>query len=298
MSIPLVSVGIPFLNCENCLLNSVRSIFAQAYTNWELILVDDGSTDGSIDIARSMDDPRVRLLPPDGENHRLPARLNQITLAAKGDYIARMDADDLCHPSRLAKQVEFLQAHPDVDVVGTSSCILDHNRQPAATLIVAQTHEGIFKDKFKSGISIVHPSIMGKAEWFRKWPYDESNIRCEDYELWMRSCKKSVFANIPDILYFTNEFLSFALEKYAKSKRSAAKVIWRYAHREIGRLRTTYYSYKRYLDIGVYTGAKLLGMHNLLVNRRYRPPTLKERAEVIAALDIIRETEVPIQSTK
>ncbi len=295
MSIPLVSVGIPFLNCEECLLNSVRSIFAQTYTNWELILVDDGSTDRSLDIARSIDDPRVRVLPPDGKNRRLPARLNQITGAAKGDYIARMDADDMCHPERLARQVEFLQAHPDVDVVGTSSCILGHNQQPAATLIVAQTHEEIFKDKFKSGISIVHPSIMGKAEWFCKWSYDENNIRCEDYELWMRSCKNSVFANIPDILYFTNEFCSYALSKYAKSKHTGAKVIWRHAPAEIGRFAAAYYAGRRYLQIGLYVGAKILGLHDKLISRRYSPITTKEKSQISAVLGSIRKTEVPIR---
>ena len=73
MSQPLVTVGIPFYNNQDTLLNAIRSVFAQTFEDWELLLVDDGSVDSSLDIARSIDDPRVRVLPPDGYNRRLPA---------------------------------------------------------------------------------------------------------------------------------------------------------------------------------------------------------------------------------
>lgn len=296
MSNPLVSVGISFFNGEDCLLNAIRSIFAQTLQNWELLLVDDGSTDKSLDIARSIDDPRVRVLPPDGQNRRLAARLNQIAQAARGDYIARMDADDLCHPERFAKQLEFFKTHPDVDIVGTSSCILDKHGQPARKLVVGRTHEEIFKNKYK-GISVVHPSVMSKADWFRRWPYDENRLRAQDLELWLRSCRDSVFANIPDILYFTNEFLSFRLSKYISSTRTAIRVRWRYSRPEIGWFKAAYKSFKLYLHVGVHAGTELLGLHDKLINRRrpYSSLNLQEYAEVEAALDIIRKTEVPIR---
>jgi len=298
MTTALVTVGIPFYNCENCLLDSIRSVFAQTYTNWELILVDDGSTDGSLDIARSIDDRRVRVLPADGKNRHLPARLNQITQAAKGDYIARMDADDLSHPERFARQLDFLQTHPDVDVVGTYTCILDKEDQPTQKSGSRRTNEEIFKNKFKNGVSIGHPTIMGKTEWFRQWPYDENKIRCQDYELWVRSCKNSFFCNIPELLYFKNEIFSFEITKYTKSKHSLAQVIWRYAPPEIGTLATVYYASRCYLQISVYAGAKLVGLHRKLINRRYRPLTVQERAELCTALDVIRKTEVPTRNMK
>jgi len=103
---PLVSVGIPFLNPGPYLDLAVRSVFAQTYPNWELILVDDGSTDGSYERATAIQDPRVRVL-RDGQNKGLPARLNEIVRLAKGELVARMDADDAMHPLRLAKQVGF-----------------------------------------------------------------------------------------------------------------------------------------------------------------------------------------------
>jgi glycosyltransferase involved in cell wall biosynthesis len=296
VSCPLVSVGISFFNSGDSLLDSVRSIFAQTYSNWELILVDDGSTDNSIEVAASIDDPRVRFLPPDGKNRRLPARLNQITRAAKGDYIARMDADDKCHPERFARQLEFLRTHPEVDVVGSSSCILDKQGRPAKKLVTSETHEEIFKGLFKGGgVSIVHPSIMGKAKWFRRWPYDENNIRCEDYELWVRSRRDSIFANLPDLLCFKDEFLSFSLSKYAKSKHSGALLLWEYAPSEFSRFKAAYKVCKQYLQLGVYAGAKLLGMHGKLISRRYCPLSPQERAEVNVAIDVIRKTKVPVR---
>src|SRR5438309_10301144 len=89
-----VSIGIPFLNARRFLADAVRSVFAQTCDDWELLLVDDGSTDGSLDVVRSIDDPRVRVI-SDGTNRGLCARLNQIASLARGKYLARMDADDL-----------------------------------------------------------------------------------------------------------------------------------------------------------------------------------------------------------
>lgn len=292
MNAPLISVGIPFFNCEKCLLNAIRSIFAQTFQDWELILVDDGSTDKSLDIAKSIDDPRVKVLPSDGKNRRLAARLNQIAQAARGAYLARMDADDLCHPERFAKQLEFFKVHPKVDVVGSSSCILDAQGQPSKKLIVAGAHEEIFKNKFKKGISVVHPSLIAKKQWWLRWPYDDSKLRTQDYELWLRSCRDSVFANLPDILYFTNEFLSFSIKKYAKSKHIGVKVLLKYGVNEIGWL-AYYYALLRYVKTALFVMAQLVGLHKNLIKKRYEPLTWQEKEDVAKALNIIRSTEVP-----
>src|SRR5690554_4188978 len=92
--LPSVSIGIPFFNAEAYLLDAIKSVFAQTHQNWELILLDDGSTDRSLEIARSIDDPRVRVY-SDGQNKHLAARLNEIARLARYEYLARMDADDL-----------------------------------------------------------------------------------------------------------------------------------------------------------------------------------------------------------
>ena len=103
----LVTIGLPFYNDRLTLELAIKSIFAQTYKNWELILVDDGSTDGSLNIAKKITDKRVRII-SDEKNKGLIFRLNQIASLAKGKYLARMDADDLMQPTRIEKQVEFL----------------------------------------------------------------------------------------------------------------------------------------------------------------------------------------------
>jgi len=296
MNNPLVSVGIPFFNCKDFLLDAIRSIFAQTYTNWELILVDDGSTDGSLEIALSIDDPRTRVLPPDGKNKQLPTRLNQIIQAARGEFLVRMDADDLSHPERLAKQLEFLNNHKEVDVVGANMCILDEQNNPACKSDTQGKHDKIV-NKYR-GFSFAHATVMTRTEWSRKWQYDEKAIRAEDVELWSRSYKDSVFANIQDILYFYRGVFSISLSNYARANRTVARYNWRYLAPEIGRLKAAYYVYRCYLKTGIFASAKLLNLHQILIRRRYSRLTPQECAELIAVLDVIRKTEVPIRDIK
>jgi len=292
---PLVTVGIPVYNNETALPNAIKSVFAQSLQDWELVLVDDGSTDQSLQFARRIDDPRVRLLPPDGKNLQLGARLNQIARAARGEYLARMDADDLCHPKRLELQLEFLQNHPDVQIVGASSCILDSQGNPAQICPVPASHDDIFRHKFKSGIAVVHPSLCAPTEWWRRWPYTEHNIRCEDYELWLRASRHCVFANLPDVLYYTNEFLSYSLRKYARSKHTGAKIVWQYASKECGSLPAALYVIQRYGHIGIWALAKLLRLQKLLIARRYTSLSEREKFEIDKILELIRNTGLPLR---
>ena len=100
----LVTIGIPFYNASQFLEYAIKSVINQTYTNWELILVDDGSTDDSLSIARSFNDQRIKIL-SDGVNKGLVSRLNEIILNSRGSYIARMDADDIMHFERIEKQI-------------------------------------------------------------------------------------------------------------------------------------------------------------------------------------------------
>jgi glycosyltransferase involved in cell wall biosynthesis len=297
MHTPLVSVGIPFFNREKCLIDSIRSIFAQTFQDWELILVDDGSTDKSLELAQSIDDPKVRVLPPDGINKRLPARLNQIVQVARGQFIAHMHSDDLCHPERFATQLEFFNSHPDVDVVGTSSYILDQHRQPMQKLIVPETHQDIFKDKVRF-VSVCHPTVMARSQWFRRFHYMETLFATEDYELWLRSCNSSVFANVLKPLYFKDDLLFFSFTKYARSKLTGAKVIKAYHAPELSKSKFISYTARRYWQIARYAVYTMLGLSHLLVQRRYQPLALQESLEANRALDAIKQTDIPIRNKK
>ena len=104
----IVSIGLPVYNAEKFLRDAIVSILNQSYVHFELIIMDDGSTDKSIDIVNSFNDKRI-VVYRDGVNKGLPARLNEISTLAKGRYLARMDADDIMHPERIEKQLKILE---------------------------------------------------------------------------------------------------------------------------------------------------------------------------------------------
>ena len=117
-----LTVGIPFRNAESTLGVAVRAVFAQTYEEWELILVDDGSADRSLEIARAVRDPRVRVI-ADGVNRGLAARLNQIVAEARFEKVARMDADDLMSPRRFEQQLDVLH-NARVEIVTSAMAML------------------------------------------------------------------------------------------------------------------------------------------------------------------------------
>src|SRR6266851_3481475 len=112
---PKISVALAALNSERTLAAAIASLQAQSYGDWELLLMDDGSSDSTLKIAQSFQDLRIRIV-ADGVHRGLPAQLNRAVQIARGKYLARMDADDIAYPARLQKQVEFLERNPDVDL--------------------------------------------------------------------------------------------------------------------------------------------------------------------------------------
>ena len=201
-----ISIGIPFYNAESTLLDAVRSVFAQTHTNWELILIDDGSTDRSLELAKSIKDPRVRVY-YDGKNRRLAARLNQLTGLAKYDFIARMDADDLMSPVRLEKQIELLNADSDIDLISTGLCSLNNDNEALGIRCATSKHTITNKGLLSGNSGIVHASLLGRRAWFERNPYKESMIKSQDTNLWVRSYSKNDLnvAFIPEPLYYYRE---------------------------------------------------------------------------------------------
>ncbi len=195
---PLVSVLMSFHNARDTLLRSIRSLLWQTYPHWELILLDDGSTDGSAEILKSIDDPRIRLY-GDSLCRGLPARLNQGVSLARGQYIARMDADDVAFPARFEKQITYLQNHPEVDLLATSTLLVNEHDQAIGVLTAAQSHEEISRRPWH-GFPMPHPTWMGRAEWFRQNPYDELARKAQDQSLLYRTYRTSHFAGLAEVL--------------------------------------------------------------------------------------------------
>jgi glycosyltransferase involved in cell wall biosynthesis len=285
-----VTIGIPFLNARPYLADAVRSVFAQTREDWELLLIDDGSSDGSADIVRGLDDPRVRLL-SDGRNRGLCARLNQIAALARGTYLARMDADDLMHPERIERQVRFLRENPDVDLVDTATFTVDDD----LTLL------GIRGDRpldarpeavLRNGL-LVHPTVMGRTEWFRRNPYDPVYVRAEDRELWSRICATTRFGRLCEPLFFYREGLAGNARNYLRTERTVRDVLQRYGPPLVGVRQTRLLVIRSRLKAMAYRIATKLGLQGRLISNRNRPLEAAEIREGQRILSTIRDTPVP-----
>jgi glycosyltransferase involved in cell wall biosynthesis len=224
-----ISIGIPFFNAEEYLADAIRSVFAQTYQEWELILVDDGSTDRSLEIACSVKDPRVRVI-SDGKNRKLPYRLNQITAEAKYDFIGRMDADDLISPTRFERQLAILDGTPDIDLVTTGVCSLANDDNPTGIRCGSPDAQITGPKLLLGQCAVVHAAILGRKSWFLRNPYDTEATLSQDYELWLRTFANNDFRIhvMPEPLYYYREENNATGAKLLKAYRNQVTFIRKY----------------------------------------------------------------------
>ncbi|RYY67587.1 MAG: glycosyltransferase [Chitinophagaceae bacterium] len=187
MNPPKISVLLPVYNAGPFLAEALESVLQQSFGDFELLVLDDGSTDASAEIIASFTDPRIRYLPND-RNRGLVYTLNRGLELAQGTYIARMDADDVCHPERFAAQASFLDQHPEVAVVATFLDMMDEAGAPLppwnddrANSTPAEIRECLLRTN-----CLAHPSVMGRAELLRTYRYRPEQKEAEDYDLWLR----------------------------------------------------------------------------------------------------------------
>lgn len=224
MNPPLVSIIMPMRNSAATVEATIRSIQRQTLEAWELIVIDDGSTDRSADIVAGIGDPRIRLVrEPVGRG--LAARLNQAIALCTGAYIARMDSDDLCFPERLARQVERLRSEPSIDVLGCGAVVFDTEGAPVGLLPCAAEHADIVRRPYV-GFPLPHPSWCGQASWFRKHLYNPLLTKAEDHDLMLRSYRNSRFAALDDVLLGYRQ-PQLDLGKILPGRRASMGAIWR-----------------------------------------------------------------------
>ena len=200
--IPKVSVIMGIFNCKTTLPAAIESILEQTYDNWELILYDDGSKDGTYAVAKAYSEkhPNIFLM-HDDVNRKQSHALNQCLGAARGEYIARMDGDDISHPDRLQKQVDFLDSHPEIHLVGAQMRKFDETGYlgilRAPTVPTAMM--------LRSGVPIFHATIMARRTVFDTLGgYTESKTveGVEDLDLWFRFFEYGFRAEtLDDVLY-------------------------------------------------------------------------------------------------
>lgn len=221
----MISIGIPFYNAQEYLEDAICSVLAQTYKDWELILVDDGSSDDSLSIANmyATKDPRIRVI-SDGRNKKLPYRLNQLIEESTGDLIARMDADDIMHPERLEKQLSFLETNKRYELVSTGLVSIDNDNIVKGYRRVESLHDNF--SNIKTSYPIVHPTVMARRSWFDRNKYSEKYPRAEDFELWTRAISNSDFkmAVLPDLLLYYREEGNLSIDKILNTYSDVFKI--------------------------------------------------------------------------
>jgi len=196
---PKISVILPVYNVkEEYLRESIESVLNQTFSDFEFIIIDDNSTNNAEEVILSYKDSRI-IYVKNETNIGLTATLNNGFKLAKGDYIARMDSDDISLPQRFEKQLLFMDAHLDIGVLGTFVEMI-----PQRKIVIRPTeHDEIVKCLLFMYCALFHPTIFIRASEIEKFNivYNSKNDKCaEDYELWLSLINKVKFANLPEIL--------------------------------------------------------------------------------------------------
>lgn len=196
--LPKISIILPTYNAELTLKDTLDSILRQTFKDFEIIIVNDGSKDRTHSIIASYHDPRIRLI-NNNVNKGLIYSLNIGIENASGEYIARMDADDIMSDNRLERQYEYMQQHPEIDICGCCIEIFD------ATHILGHQLYGVTSDEIKAELlfnsPIAHPTYFIRSKAFRGYTYNSHFKYCEDYELLSRFLMNNHRAgNLPEIL--------------------------------------------------------------------------------------------------
>ncbi|MEW6320990.1 MAG: glycosyltransferase [Acidobacteriota bacterium] len=239
---PRVSVLLPVRNGLPFLRASLQSVLAQSFADFELLVLNDRSTDGSEAAARMVNDPRVRVIGTEGRG--LAHALNVGLAEAAGAYIARHDADDLSHPERLARQIAFLDTYTRVDVLATRVHFIDADGAPIVTpwtaAVAAQWDAALAPDAIANLLPLtcclVHGTVMARRDVLvEAGGYREDLPVAQDYDLWLRLLPRQRFARLPERLYSFRLHPGQASRAEAdRQRREAVRAKLRYVARRYG----------------------------------------------------------------
>lgn len=197
---PKVTVLMPVYNGAPYLAEAIQSVLQQTFTDFEFLIIDDGSTDNSAAVIQKFHDTRIRLF-QNSTNLGLVASLNMGIKLAHGEFIARMDADDVCLPERLALQVAFMKAHREIGICGTWVEVIG---EQSGQILRYPTDPDAIKCAHLFGPALAHPTVMLRSKLLNetKLLYDPSYKHAEDFELWVRAAECTSLANIGKVLLY------------------------------------------------------------------------------------------------
>ena len=197
---PKISVIMSIFDQDVFLEDAIKSILNQTYNNFELLIIDDCSTDNSLKIINSFNDTRIKIY-QNKKRIGLSKNLNFLINKSRGDYIARMDGDDISLASRLEKQIAFLNKNPQVVLVGCWATIINQHGKEVGKLQYLINYQDI-KRTILSYNPFIHPSICFRKEIIQEiGGYDEQLFYCQDYDLFLRLAARYSCMNIPEFLF-------------------------------------------------------------------------------------------------
>ena len=266
---PLLTIGLPFFNNQHTLADAVKSVLIQTYKNWELILTDDGSTDESLKIANEFakEYKRIKVI-SDGINKGLSYRLNQISELATGDYLARMDADDMMMPEKIEKQMKALLKDCTIDVIDTVAYIINEKEEPVGMRGAWDISKWDKKKVLTKGL-LFHPTVIAKTNWFKKNKYNINDdfYRAEDLELWCRTFETTLFSRVYEPLFIYREG-KVNVKNYTASARSTRNILRLYKHSVITGKGFYCEIIKSYVKSSLYRIFAFFDIHNILSSTR------------------------------
>jgi glycosyltransferase involved in cell wall biosynthesis len=221
----VVSVIMSMRNSAPTVGAAVRSVLMQTLRDWELIVIDDGSSDRSSAIVEGFHDDRIRLI-RESSSAGLAARLNQAVALSKGEFIARMDADDISFPQRLSRQIARLREDSQLDLVGCGAVVFTSSGDLIGEMPVGIDHLEIVARPF-IGFPLPHPTWCGRANWFRNNPYESRLRYAEDQDLLLRSFRHSKLAGLNTVLLGYRQD-RLALKKLLPGRATFMGSAWRH----------------------------------------------------------------------
>jgi glycosyltransferase involved in cell wall biosynthesis len=222
---PKVSVILPVYNGAKYVKQAIESVLRQTFSDFELIIINDGSTDGSLEIIKSSHDPRIKIV--DQENKGLITTLNTGIALSRAEHIARIDADDIwSNQDKLSRQMNYISQNPDCAVLGTWANIIDEDGNKISRLAYPKTDREI-RSKILTKCCFVHPSVIfNKIMCEKAGGFNGQERYIEDYGLWLRMGQFGKFANIPEYLmsYRINKSGITQQKNYIQSQNSLAVI--------------------------------------------------------------------------
>ena len=218
---PKVTVLMSVYNGERYLNQAVDSILKQTFNDFEFLIINDGSSDSTAEILKGHNDPRMQIINNE-KNIGLSKSLNKGLAMSKGNYIARMDADDISLPERLANQVDFLETHTDVDVLGSAVQIIGDDGK-SSFVCQFPTEHGLIKWCLYFYNPIPHPTVMMRRQVLEiSGGYSSNMIYAQDYDLWGRLSGAARLANLPDVLLYLRKHDANISNSHLTQQRKAS----------------------------------------------------------------------------